>query len=405
MIHGASVCNALRVLFAGSLPYRITYVTMVAALGVGATPSGPVIQSTSEVPAIAGPIELKGSGFGLKKEAAPVLYDRIDNIKAYLPHHMRHGGEVPVVEDGDCPDCPWKATIPPDWGMRPRLYDRTENARVPGRPAYYVNRKGYFRGFDPVTPLTEADIVYLSWWLRSNHALHYPPSGEPVFNKLLRFTAGDSMDWTEQVEIEPQSCYGTRKGCGEDGWDWFEDYPEIEPGVWHHVEMLIEGGGDLPAGSGRVEVLFDGVRRSGTSNLYSCHGMLDHIYVWGSDPHQPDLYPVDSEILFGELYLDTGRARVVLSDSDRYVWNNAAPTRWEIQPARSWSDTSITIDFDPGALPRDQVLYLYVIDPSGEVSPPFPVSAQDLPGTGVIPEQSGSSGLSCVNSAPSGSGD
>ncbi|MFH1144736.1 MAG: FlgD immunoglobulin-like domain containing protein [Candidatus Eisenbacteria bacterium] len=366
---------------------RIICAFFAALLLAVAAPATPVIHSISGDPARGGPLEIQGLGFGSKGTARPLLYDTIDNISAYESHDLDHGEEVPVVADGDCPDCPWQETIPTSWGMRPRLYDDPAHARVPGRPAYYVNRKGYFRGPNPFAVLSQSSVVYVSWWFRANHTLYHAPSGDYVFNKLLRFTAGNSSsEWEEQVEIEPQNCYGTRNSCGDGGWDWFGGYSEIQANTWHHVEMLIEGRGNLPAGSGRADILFDGVRLSGTSKLYSCHGMLDHVYVWGSDPNVPACYPANSEILFGEFYLDKSRARVILSDTGSYTWKNAAPTHWEIQPAVTWANSCITIDFDRGALPQDRDLFLYVIDPAGNISPPFPLG--DCSSSGIPPGDS-----------------
>ncbi|MFH1143029.1 MAG: hypothetical protein V1774_00625, partial [Candidatus Eisenbacteria bacterium] len=364
---------------------RAIFLAAIVLLLVDGVAAVPLIEEVSGEVVSGNRIDLYGQGFGIKSTARPLLYDTIDNISAYESHDLDHGEEVPVVADGDCPDCPWQETIPTSWGMRPRLYDDPAHARVSGRPEYYVNRKGYFRGPNPLAVLSQSDVVYVSWWFRANHTLYHAPSGDYVFNKLMRFTAGNSSsDWEEQVEIEPQNCYGTRNSCGDGGWDWFGGYSEIQANTWHHVEMLIEGGGNLPAGSGRADILFDGVRLSGTSRLYSCYGMLDHVYVWGSDPNIPSSYPSNSEILFGEFYLDKSRARVILSNSDDYIWKNPTSTHWEIQPAVTWANDHISIDFDRGALPQDEDLFLYVIDPAGNISPAFPLSVS-APGGDTTP--------------------
>jgi len=264
--------------------------------------------------------------------------------------------------------------------MRPRYYDQPGELRVPGRPAYYVNRKGYFRGPNPFAPLDESATVYLTWWVKANHHL-YETSNGFVWNKLLRYTAGNGNDdWTEQVEVESQNSYGTDDGCGDTGWDWFGPaHAELTPNTWHRVEMLLQGGGNLAAGSGRVDILFDGIRVAGSSSLFSCEGMLDHVYVWGSDPHVPELYPADSRILFGEFYLDTSRARVLLTDSDHYAFYNSQPTHWEVLPATAWGNSSITVDFHPGSFSSVEGLYLYVIDAAGNLSPPYRLGSAPPP--------------------------
>jgi len=344
------------------------------ALSAGAV-AAPVIESVGFGAPPDGRFELRGSGFGEKPAAAPILYDCVANIPAYAGRHLRNGDRVPVRADGDCRNCPWEEE---GFGMRPVYHDIPGEVRVPGGPVYRVHRKGAFRGPNPVADLDENSVVYLTWWVRVNHRLYDAPGGL-TFNKLLRFTAGSSEeDWVEQVEVEPQDVYATKSACGESGWGWLgAEHPELSPNAWHRVELFVEGGGDLRAGSGRADVMIDGVRVAGTNTLYSCRGMLDHVYVWGSDPNVPENYPEWSAVLFGELYIDSSRARVVLTDSDRYAPQNAQPTHWEILPATAWSDHSITVEFHRGTFSPAQRLYLYVIDPNGSVSPPFSLSGGD----------------------------
>lgn len=336
--------------------------------------AAPVINTVTGTVQEAGVLSLGGSGFGVKNQAAPVLYDTIDNMAAYQRFNLADGAQVPVRSDGNCADCPWETRIPATWGNAPKYFGKPDSTRVPGRPVYKVSKKGYFRGPNPFASLSENSEVYLSWWYWANHRL-YSGTGGAVFNKLLRFTAGNSStDWEEQIEVEAQNSYLTKNGCGASGWDWMGGYAEPNAGTWNHVELYLRGGGDLDSGTGSAQVFFNGRQVSSSNTLYSCHGMLDHVYVWGADPNVLQYYPDNSTVLFGEFYLDTTRARVVASPSADYRWSNTQNTLWEIQPAVSWNDDQVQIQFNQGNFAPGSTVYLYVITAAGEISPGFPVT-------------------------------
>jgi hypothetical protein len=321
-------------------------------------------------------IELQGLGFGIKETAPPILYDQIDNIEAYEEYNLTLGDTIPTIHNDGCSECPWHR-YSPDWQHyhKPTYYD-SANVRVPGRPAYHVNRAGFFRSDNPFATLNESSKIYMSWWIRATHNLYdNRPATGVVFNKLIRYTTG----WSEyevyegHVEIESQFIAAHPETCGTTIQPLNGYFAELAPHEWHHIELLYDGGGNLPHGSAHLSVTFDGASVCDYDGLYSCTGIPDHIFVWGSDPHMPLRYPDDSEILFGEFYVDSTRARVILSDSDSYSWQNPETVHCEIQPPVAWSDESITIDFNAGILPPDQNRYLYVIDADGNISPPFPL--------------------------------
>lgn len=81
------------------------------------------------------------------------------------------------------------------------------------------------------------------------------------------------------------------------------------------------------------------------------------------------------EILFSEFHLDDSCARVVLTACENYPHCSSARTAREIQPAVAWTDSSITVKFDFGALPREGDLLLQLMGPEGRLSPSFRVNA------------------------------
>ncbi|MBK9303631.1 MAG: hypothetical protein IPM94_07035 [bacterium] len=364
----------------------VAAVLIIGMFSVSAGAATPHITSVTGTVEQGGSIVINGSDFGTKSSGAPLLYDTIDNIAAYDQFNLINGSTVPVRSDGNCADCPWDTRIPTTWGNAPKYFSKADSTRVPGRPLYKVSKKGYFRGPDPFADLDENSEVYVSWWCWSNHLL-YSGTGGAVFNKLMRYTAGNSStEWEEQIEVESQNSYLTKDNCGQTGWDWMGSYPEFSANTWNHIELYIRGGGNLAAGTGSVRVFVNGRQISSSNTLYSCYGMLDHIYVWGSDPHVSNYYPANSKILFGELYLDTTLTRVVASSSANYQWNNAANTAWEIQPTTAWRDDQVQVDFNQGNFAPGSTVYLYVINAAGEISPGVSVT---VGGTATAPGQPG----------------
>jgi len=72
-----------------------------------------------------------------------------------------------------------------------------------------------------------------------------------------------------------------------------------------------------------------------------------------------------SDIIYiDSLYIDNSFARVEVCDSP--TW--AARTHCEIQPATAWTDKQVTVNFNPGSFKTGQKVYVYVIDPDGNVS-------------------------------------
>lgn len=330
-----------------------------------------------------GTITISGVDFGDRWGQSPILYDTIDNQAAYEPHNLDRGDEIPVVSDGDCPDCPWQTRIPPTWGgVAPKYYDVPDSVRVAGRPMYKVSKKGYFRGPESFADLNDDDHVYMTWWVWSNHSLRNPP-GNWEACKIIRFTAGSGSDsWQDQVEIVAHCLYGTGLDCSASGWtNWGnQTFPAQQ---WNRVELHLAGGGDMENGSGEAELYVNGQLKVRADNVFSCYGLLDHILVWGADPSNPSAtYPSDSVILFGEMYVDATQARVLVTTDDDYQLDNSSPTTWEIQPTMSWDGTTITANLNLGNYEESDQLYLYVVDENGQVSTPFELDNINIPSEG-----------------------
>ena len=360
-------------------------VFFTVALFAGQALAAPNIQSVQAVGGTFGNnsiITVQGSGFGAKNPVGPVLYDHISNVSAYAPVH---GAVVPVKSSG-CSGCPWAGWGP--YGMQPQFY-LSGDVRVSGQPMYYVNRHGYFRSPEPiVSGLTESDKVFVSWWIRANHTL-YSTSNGAVFNKLIRWaTDFGYCGIYSGVYVEPQGtwtnidhCFtcNSSANCGEcydasagDGGGFVLYASSVDiANQWNHIEIALNGGGDLSKGTGQLKVFFNHALQAQTNTVYSCRGLHDFVERWGSDPNTPESYPENSQILFGEFYFDRTWARIVICDSS--VWSTSSAGHCEIQePVSTWGNAQLQFKAYQGSFDGEQ-LYLYVIDAEGNVSNGYPV--------------------------------
>ncbi|MBP6874683.1 MAG: hypothetical protein KBD56_01280 [Candidatus Eisenbacteria bacterium] len=86
---------------------------------------------------------------------------------------------------------------------------------------------------------------------------------------------------------------------------------------------------------------------------------------------------------------------MILTACENYSQCNGAKTAWEIQPAVAWTDSSITVQFDFGALPRGGDLFLPVMDPEGRLAPSFRVNAGGVEGLDLGPVPAWGDWFSC----------
>jgi hypothetical protein len=73
---------------------------------------------------------------------------------------------------------------------------------------------------------------------------------------------------------------------------------------------------------------------------------------------------------FADIYLDTSLARVVLGNAATLD----ACTLREVQIPTAWSESSISIVANLGAMSSGQTAYLFVVDSDGIASEGFPIA-------------------------------
>jgi hypothetical protein len=73
-----------------------------------------------------------------------------------------------------------------------------------------------------------------------------------------------------------------------------------------------------------------------------------------------------------EVYIDNIPAHILLSDSASVTWPDMGSSHHsEIQVASAWTDSSIQFKLNQGSFANGSSVYLYVIDPNGNISAPY----------------------------------
>ncbi len=336
----------------------------------------PIVQSVTGDFTDGTTIAIEGMGFGTKPTQQPYLWDTLSNQSGYVDRELQHGDIIPSTQ-GDwglspCPDCPWDVNQP-NWTSPMRYWD--QNHRVPGRPFYRVERKGYFRMSDWGDTLP--DRVYLNWWFRTS-----APDLTVGSNKFVRLWADTerpegSVSWTGMHLTYTADANHDGVNDGGEGHVTTWGNWGGSSGSWHNLEMVYDGQGDIQHGYGTLRIYRDGRLVHAVNDAF---GELpwNRLYVFGFDASVGE--PFAGETFdFSDIYIDTSLARVVVGNAAQY----ANVTHQEVQIPQSWNTDSINVTVNSGSFAPSEDLWLFVFDVDGEVNPVgHSVTTPDIPDDG-----------------------
>ncbi len=332
-------------------------------------------------------VTLRGSGFGTKATAKPLVFDEVTNIQAYRDYEgandaftlqsnaivptrgVYSGGEANPFDD--CLECPWNNH---NYGRTPRFYQGA-HSRYPGHISYRAanlsntdGRKGFFARNFAVDE--EEGWTYLDWWFRSSHNFGGDLNGG-VSGKILRLWPHPSI--VDQLIIAKHGDAGTEtviggSACGQTSRDLVYFSAPIEE--WVHVAVITH------ASSSRTTswTLINGKAVGSVDHPCVGHGVFDYLRVSGYDPSLPENVHPDFEFLWGDIYMDSSPARVFVADSPTFeFYGNDSEVHYEMQEVNSWTGSELSITFNKGAF-SSGTAYIFVVDGQGSVSNGFPIS-------------------------------
>lgn len=138
-------------------------------------------------------------------------------------------------------------------------------------------------------------------------------------------------------------------------------------GQWNTEETLYQDSTGPGAANGIIAQYLNGVLRSeaGVDHNYILrNGTYPNSYNNFAIENYCDGFPTGSWVYYDDIYMDDSWARVMIGNAPTF----AASTQREIQIPSAWSDTSITVQLNQGALSGFDKAYLYVFDANGNVN-------------------------------------
>lgn len=333
-----------------SLRCRVAIATALLSCS-GALLAAPTISKVSGNAAKDAEITVSGSGFGTKATAAPKVWDTVDNQKSYLDA----GSITSLVGDA--------VPVGSNYLYRINSYNdpnsvvfSSTNLRHPFEKLNYrtTNYTGYMQwpnalgGESPPSGQTD---LYVSFWIRPDSNLETSDHS----SKFMRVWddaggTGTRISWTQQqlTAVNSQGYDGTSWS----GWGG-------QSGQWNRLELYVSTSGKVIKAWTNGKLLHN-ITNFQKDSSYSSRGL--NVARVGWDPGGNTPPKVNSN--FGDIYIDTTQARVEACNQPS--WSQCS--KREVQPASSWSGSSITFKLMPGQLDLSKPVYIYVVDSSGAVN-------------------------------------
>lgn len=328
-------------------------ISAYSSVANASTPSGntpPPIEGYPIVNSISGSVSndqiltIFGSNFGIKAQAAPVMWDTVDNQPAYA--NLSDGQVIPT---GNA--YPWE-----DNGRygNDTMYTTSRPQRGFRSAHYYFPVKGMLTGHD--LGGAEVDKFYATWWIKPSHDISHGPGGS-ASTKLIRVwedgSGGDNarLSWTgEQFGFSPG--YGQPSYGGWPGW-------RGQSNQWNRVEIYIDSTNNIYQPTTNGELIYN------PTTWQSVPGHpLNKIWVIGLDPSYPENLDPNMMVDFGEIYVDTTPSRVEICTGSS--WSNRG--HCEIQIPQSWSNSNTQVKINQGTLSNGQAAYLYLVNSNNQAN-------------------------------------
>jgi len=320
-------------------------------------------------------VTISGSNFGNKSQAAPALWDAVDNQPAYS--NLNEGQVIPTGTA-----YPWEENS--RYGSDV-MYTTARAQRGFREAHYYFPVKGMLTGHD--LGGASVDKFYATWWIKPTHDIITGPGGS-ASTKLIRVWEDGNGDhsrlsWTgDQLTFAP--------GYGQEIVGSWRNW-RGQSNQWNRVEVYVDSTNNIYQTVTNGELIYN------PTNWQSVPGHpLNKIWVIGLDASYPGNLDPNMMVDFGEIYVDTTPARVEICTGSS--WDSRG--HCEIQIPQVWSASNIQVKVNQGTLSNGQIAYLYVVNTSNQVSAPQSIT---VAGT-VVPPADTTAPSAPTNLAASASG-
>ena len=314
------------------------------------TSGSPVINSISGNIFNNSPITISGSGFGAKTVAAPVLWDRVDNISSYS--NLTNGATIPVGGSN-----PWPSPYGNSSGDGLVKYNTSDTQRGISTAQYKATNAvaGYLDGLT----WTATNYAYVSWWWKQDRDV----SGGDHSSKFLRMSnvsdeTGKTFSFTQMANY----VYGPDGYCQNSGglqWDGWGG----NANSWNFIETWFN------SSNRTYTIRINGQELSNNISWSGCSAFsFNELWKIGFDGGGTN--PPAITWWMDDIYVDNTFSRVMLGNASTY----SASTHLEMQTPTAWSTNSVTINANQGSFTPGQTAYLYIIDANGNASNGYPVT-------------------------------
>lgn len=305
----------------------------------------PSITQTSGTFSNGSSVTIKGSGFGNKSSAPPLVFDNFES-GSNGTKVMTSNAVVGKWQNGAGHDQPIYSTE--------QAHSGSKSAKLAARPGAYnlsVNQNGSF------------PVVYMDWWVRVNLKDNVSRNWKP----WRLYGANDAMTANTVVMCNGNglSIINETREAG----FWWGEGGSVNNGKWQHYQVLLKASSSPGAADGAVKQYINGRLASDHSGIVtrtsSSHWNQIRIgHYWATDAVAECGSNGGADIYLDNVYIDTTWARVELGNASTY----AASTERAIQIPTSWSANSITFNVNTGAFKEGSTAYIYVVDSNDNVN-------------------------------------
>lgn len=305
-------------------------------------------------------VTITGSGFGTKAAAAPLKWENFENgalgsnlsTLGWSTYNVSGSSPAPSVSDLNAYGQGTKSAIK---NIRQGIEDFSGS---------------YFTGFGGATE------GYISLYFNWNTADGSSPSGGGIF-KWIRFNTNQVYSGVPSFgqTYQPGWFYeyfnsGTSRNTV---WNQYDAKYTPPRGNWSRMEMHWKLSNPGGTSNGMAETWVNFAKNMNQVNVVTRQSGDNSTIYSVLLPQMCSGAGENYRIFVDDVYIDNTIARVEIGDAS--TWG--ACTKRELQIPTAWSDRSISVKVNQGALGNLQTAYLYVVDANGNVnSNGYPLSLQ-----------------------------